>query len=271
MKTQPILLKISRKLNFLSPYIVKDLIRLGNKNDGGYVIPQLLIKETDFLVSLGISNDWSFDEDFKKINPAIHIHGYDHTISARVFRRNIRYVILNMFLLRFSWKKLKDSISLLFSYQSFFKDDVTHFQKRIHNRQDYLDDITLDDVILKTKSKKIFLKIDIEGSEYRIIDSIVKHANKISGIAIEFHETDPYRPIFISAIKKLQKKFKIVHFHPNNFGGYSADGLPETPEITFINNKINIKTYGKRKLLPLDHLDAPNGPLRTDYQINFNL
>lgn len=271
MKAQTILLTIPKKLNFLSPYVVKDLIRLGNKNDGGYVIPKSLIQETDFLVSLGISNDWSFDQDFKKINPDIHIHGYDHTISPRVFRRNIRYLILNMFLLRFSWKKLKDSIRLLFSYQSFFQGDVIHFQKRIHNRQDYPDDITLDDVILKTKSKKIFLKIDIEGSEYRIIDSIVKHANKISGIAIEFHETDPYRPIFISAIKKLQKKFKIVHFHPNNFGGYAEDGLPETPEITFINNKINIKTYGKRKILPLDNLDAPNGALKADYEIKFNL
>lgn len=126
-------------------------------------------------------------------------------------------------------------------------------------------------MVIKTKSKNIFIKIDIEGSEYRIIDSIVKHANKISGIAIEFHETDPLRPVFISAIKKLQKKFKIVHFHANNFGGYAGDGLPETPEITFINNKINIKTFGKRKTLPLDNLDASNGPLRPDYKIKFNL
>lgn len=271
MKTKPILLTIPKKLNFLSPYIVKNLVRLGNKNDGGYVIPRAVIKKTDFLVSLGISNDWSFDEHFKKINPALHIHGYDHTISTRVFKRNIRYLILNMFMLRFSWKKLKDSISLLLSYKSFFKGDVTHFQKRIHNRQDYFDDITLDEVVIKTKSKNIFIKIDIEGSEYRIIDSIVKHANKISGIAIEFHETDPLRPVFISAIKKLQKKFKIVHFHANNFGGYAGDGLPETPEITFINNKINIKTFGKRKTLPLDNLDASNGPLRPDYKIKFNL
>lgn len=271
MKPKSILLTIPKNLNFLSPYIVKDMIRLGNKNDGGYVIPKALIKETDFLVSLGISNDWSFDQEFKKIKPAIHINAYDHTISPRVFKRNIRYLILNIFLLRFSWKKLKDSISLLSSYKSFFKGDVTHFQKRIHNRHDYPDDITFDDVVLNAKSKKIFLKIDIEGSEYRIIDSIVKHANKISAIAIEFHETDPFRPIFISAIKKLQKKFKIVHFHPNNFGGYAEDGLPETPEITFINNKINIKTFGKRKTLPLDNLDASNGPLRPDYKIKFNL
>jgi len=271
MKAQTILLTIPKKLNFLSPYVVKDLLRVGNKNDGGYVVPFSLLKKVDFLVSFGLSDDWSFCEQFKEINPNARIHAYDHSVGLRVFRRNIRYLILNMFLLRFSWKKLKDSIDLLFAYQSFFKGDAIHFRKRIHNRQDYPDDITLDDVILKTKSKKIFLKIDIEGSEYRIIDSIVKHANKISGIAIEFHETDPFRLNFISAIKKLQKKFKIVHFHPNNFGGYAKDGLPETPEITFINNKINIKTYGKRKVLPLDNLDSPNGPLRPDYEIKFNL
>ena len=271
MKTKTILLTIPKKLNFLSPYVIKDLARLGNKHDGGYVVPGALLKKVDFLVSFGMSNDWSFCKDFKSINPKAPIHIYDHSVGLRFFKRHIRQIILNFFLLRFSWKKLKDSISLLISYKSFFQGDVRHFQKRVYNKKEYSSDITCDEVILRTKSKKILMKIDIEGAEYRIIDSIVRHADKITVLAIEFHETFPYRPVFISAIKKLQKKFKIVHFHANNFGGYARDGLPETPEITFINNKINIKTFGKRKTLPLDNLDASNGPLRPDYKIKFNL
>jgi len=148
---------------------------------------------------------------------------------------------------------------------------VRHFQQRVYNQKEYSSDITFDEVILRAKSKKILMKIDIEGNEYRIIDSIVRHADKITFLVIEFHETFPYRPVFISAIKKLQKKFKIVHFHANNFGGYAEDGLPETPEITFISNKINIKTFGKRKTLPLDNLDLSNRPLPPDYKIKFIL
>ena len=52
----------------------------------------------------------------------------------------------------------------------------------------------------------------------------------------------------------------MVHLHVNNFVGYAKDGLPECPEIIFINNKINIKTYGKRKLLPLKYLDFQCAP-----------
>jgi hypothetical protein len=175
-----------------------------------------------------------------------------------------------MVLLRFSFKKLINSINLLFSYLTFFKGDVFHFEKRIHNYVHHYYDITFDEVILKTKSKNIFLKVDIEGSEYRIIDSVVKHADRISAIAIEFHNADALRPIFISAIKKLQKKFKIVHLHANNHAGHAKDGFPECPEITFINRRIKIRTYNKRKLLPLKGLDFSCAARSLDYQLIFH-
>ena len=251
----------------MAPYIVKDLIRLGNKRDGGYVIPKKLINEVDVLISFGISNDWSFEANFKKLNPNLIIHGYDHSVSRKVFVRNIRYILLDMVLLRLSIRRLKNSINDLFSYLTFFKGDVAHFQKRIHNYVHHSYDITFDEVIVKTKSKNIFLKVDIEGSEYRIIDSIMKYKDRIDAIAIEFHNADALRPMFISAIKKIQKQFKIVHFHINNYAGYYKDGLPECSEITFINKKIKIRTYNKRNVLPLLNLDFQNAPTKVDYKL----
>jgi len=263
-------LKISKKLNFLAPYTIRELFRLGNEGDGGYVIPKKLIKKIEILISFGISHDWSFEEDFKKINPTLIIHSYDHSVSRRTFVRDIKHTILNMVLLRFSFKKLSSSIKLLFSYLTFFKGDVVHYEKRIHNYIHQPYDITVDEVFLRTKSKKIFLKVDIEGSEYRIIDSILKYADRINAIAIEFHNADVFRPIFISAVKKLQKKFKIVHIHVNNYAGHAEDGLPECSEITFINKMMKITAYKKRKKLPLKRLDFPNAPRRTDYKLIFN-
>jgi hypothetical protein len=61
-------------------------------------------------------NLFDIDVDFKKLNPNLIIHGYDHSISRKVFKKNIRLILLNMVLLRFSFKKLIDSINLLFSY-----------------------------------------------------------------------------------------------------------------------------------------------------------
>ena len=270
MKNSVINLEVSKKLNFLSPFIIKDLIRLGNKGDGGYIIPKKIIKEIEILISFGISNDWSLEVDFKKRNPGLVINAYDHSISKKTFVKDIRYIILNMFLLRFSFKKLINSIKIYFSYLTFFKGDVIHFEKRIHNYIHHPYDITFDEVISKTKSKKIFLKVDIEGSEYRIIDSIMKYADRINAIAIEFHNADALRPVFTSAIKKLQEKFKIIHIHANNYAGYTKDGLPECSEITFINKKIKIKTFKKRKNLPLKGLDYQNATRKFDYKLIFN-
>jgi hypothetical protein len=55
MKNSTIILRIPKKLNFLSPYIIKNLIRRGIKGDGGYLTPKKLIEEIEILISFGIS------------------------------------------------------------------------------------------------------------------------------------------------------------------------------------------------------------------------
>ena len=40
------------------------LIRLGKKNDGGYLVSKNDIDKSDLLLSLGIYDDWSFENDF---------------------------------------------------------------------------------------------------------------------------------------------------------------------------------------------------------------
>ena len=37
------------------------LIRLGNNNDGGYVVEENSIKNSEILLSFGLSDDWSFE------------------------------------------------------------------------------------------------------------------------------------------------------------------------------------------------------------------
>ena len=54
--------------NYLKPYETKyeNLIRLGNKFDGGYIIDKRVINKTNAIISCGLNDEWSFEKDFQK-------------------------------------------------------------------------------------------------------------------------------------------------------------------------------------------------------------
>jgi Methyltransferase FkbM domain len=263
-------LALPTELSFLAPFVIGEMIRVGKLNDGGYVIPRDSTLAVDTLVSLGISTDWSFEQHFKKLNPQIQVHAYDHTISEDLFRRSYQKGVVHFLLGRISRADLSERRNLFRSYRAFFSTDARHFKERIHNRLDARHDVTIDKVLERTTSNRIFLKIDIEGSEYRIINSILKNADRIVGMVIEFHDTDPLRQVFRQAVEKLQGKFNIVHFHANNFGGVAEDNLPEVLELTFAREAAE-RRVGRRSLLPVPGLDHPNNPRNPDYEIRFSL
>ena len=64
---------------------------------------------------------------------------------------------------------------------------------------------------------EIFFKIDIEGSEYRILDELLKFQSLISGLVIEFHDIDIHREKIVSFIKNF--KLNLCHIHGQNPGG----------------------------------------------------
>ena len=50
----------------LKPKGLFNLIRLGKDNDGGYLICKHSLEEASCLISFGIDDDYSFEEDFKE-------------------------------------------------------------------------------------------------------------------------------------------------------------------------------------------------------------
>ena len=121
----------------------------------------------------------------------------------------------------------------------------------------------LNIVTNKTSSKNIFFKIDIEGSEYRILDTLIKNQSRVNGLAIEFHDCD----IHLDKIKQFIELFKLnlVHIHANNYSQIRADDqLPLVLELTFSKHaKLTNTTQ-----LPHE-LDMPNRNGSPEIQISF--
>ncbi len=51
---------------FLCPQHKCEIVRLGRENDGGYSVPKNSLQNSKVVLGFGLSDDWSFEEDFQK-------------------------------------------------------------------------------------------------------------------------------------------------------------------------------------------------------------
>ena len=93
----------------------KNLIRVGPKRDGGYVIDKRIINKIDHLITCGLSDDWSFENHFLKLNNKPSLEAYDHTVNSNFWREKLIKDIVGFFLLK---KALIPSLASLVSHIS---------------------------------------------------------------------------------------------------------------------------------------------------------
>jgi hypothetical protein len=80
---------------YLKPKKQYLLERIGNNNDGGYLVNSKSILKSRSLISFGIGNDWSFEKNFQKINSETKIYCYDNYICFTILLREfIKEIIL---------------------------------------------------------------------------------------------------------------------------------------------------------------------------------
>ena len=238
-----------------------DLIRLGKDNDGGYLICKNSILETDCLFSFGISDDFSFEEDLKNRENKILIFAYDSTTTNIFF---IKKILIN--LLKFKFKNFYKCIYNFIKFNTFFNNkDNFFFKKRIRNINNKdSHSISIDEIIKNANiPKSIFFKIDIEGSEYEILDELIKFQYLISGIVIEFHNVGIHQDKIIKFINNIN--LTLVHIHPNNCSEYGNHNIPNTLEFSFSKNP---KMLDRNLSLP-HLLDQKNNPGSPDLELSF--
>lgn len=218
---------LARLPTFLKFKSAEDLIRVGRSNDGGYLVSAADVVQADGLISVGMADDWSFEADFLKKN-MVRLVIYDGSVSYRYFVLQILKKIAKFS----STREILSAVSCFISYMTFFNENDRRHVSRHVGLIDGTTSVSLSSAISSIDRKSIFLKIDAEGSEYRMLDDLLQNANFLTGAVIEFHDVD----LHLSRIQEFVRAFplSIAHVHANNAAPVAGqDLIPTVLEITF--------------------------------------
>lgn len=242
---------------YKSPY---NKLRIGKDNDGGYIIYELP-DNYDLFISGGISNDISFEVDFlqkykDKYNNIIKCYAFDGTISTLPDHnsQNIKFI-----------KKNLGNIET---------NDVT-------NLSSYINDTNTN------KYNNIFMKIDIEGHEFRLLPYLINnnYMSKIKQLVVEIHSpadiqmfpdyfaglSDIKNNNMFELLNNINKTHTLVHFHGNNGCNIQVIDnikLPHVFECTYIRNDYVKEKVKNTEPLPTN-LDMKNIKNKPDFYIDY--
>lgn len=270
------------------PVFVDDLVRIGRDQDGGYVISHRCVAASRLVIGFGICDDWSFEEAFTRANPNSQVLGIDGSVSPEIFRTRSREATVkalfalvrgrvaqarNEFRAARRWKRTAAA------FRAFFDGKTKHFRQLFiadeanQWARSWADLVGNEPVIAGAgqDSYRIFVKMDIEGSEYRVLSDLLADANRINGFVIEFHDCDIHWDCFSQLMDELSENFAVVHIHGNNYAPLiRGSTTPRAMEISAVNRRLLPQNLAEsRASYPLRGLDRPCDPTRPDYVIRF--
>lgn len=222
----------------------------GKKGDGSYILPHELITndEETILLSFGISNDISFEQDFNRVYPKIKVFAFDPTIDC-----------------------LPEKNSKI----QFFKVGLAGSE----NKRKLL--LTIDQIFERFKlnySSNYIFKIDIEGWEWEFLEKLDKVQFDISILTIELHFlplTGKQETLLLPfkfykkyrILQKIKESFYIYHVHANNYQyiNFRNFKFPTYLELTLINKNLFVDAIKK----DIQNLNCPTLPNEKDNQFPF--
>ena len=206
-----------------------ELVRVGKRHDGGYIMLNDF-REEYIAYSFGIGGEASWDQWMAECG--IHVDCYDHTIKQLPY--NHAGVTFH-----------KIGIS-----------GVDHIDESLLSMTSILHENGHE------KKDNLILKMDVEGAEWDFINSVSSDVlNQFLQITLELHDLTSieYSEKVVSALEKINKTHQVVWVHANNNGGVEQANdivMPRLLEITYANkNKymFDVTSYN----CPLD-IDDPN-------------
>jgi len=221
------------------------LERFGEKNDGGYLMCGNLLDQVQSAYSYGISgyDQWGCDIStrFK-----LTVHQYDCFNTTEP--------------------------ACPAGKPAFHAECVGDSARTVDGRE--FDTIRNQFAKNGDQSKRIVLKIDVEGAEWESFRSTPDHVfEQIDQMSVEFHWLHDERTQWIQSadyqavIQRLKRFFEVAHIHFNNAS--CVDELDPFPswayEVLFVSKRLAV-VDPSRTVSGLDPLDAPNSPTSPDCQ-----
>ena len=268
-----------------------DLVRVGRPFDGGYVVNERAVRRTRYLLSFGINDDWSFEADFHNRVPEAKILCFDHSVSKDILREKIvealnqilsvRFVLgllsLNFRGARNKFQALWRAVRLYSDFSRFFSSANVHFfSKGVSNANSskFFTISEIFDLIREPdlEENSVFMKMDIEQAEFRVLPEFSPYYKYVSGMAIEFHDLDILWPNFVGSMRQLEGSFVVAHLHGNNYCELIPNSrTPMLLEVTLLKGDLIQK--GEEGLdsvvYPITGLDQPNDQTKEDYALEF--
>lgn len=162
--------------------------------------------------------------DFHRRNP-VPIIAYDASTNFQLFVKHS--------LIALSQREIGKALVTPFRYRSlkrFFSEP-----NELHEKYVGLgaggDRVSMLEVMEGLDETDVFVKMDIEGSEYRCLDDLLAFQHLISAFVVEFHDVDLHIDKIIDFVGAFE--LDIAHIHANNHSPLTGDGLPLVLEITF--------------------------------------
>ena len=243
-----------------------NLLRVGPRKDGGYIIDRRVIKRSKTVITCGLNDDWEFEKKYLKMNPEAKIFAYDHTVNKKFWKKRFKKDFIALILLKkITINKILDVFKYI-DYKFFFKRNI-HISKKVVLNKKSVNEISIKEIL--DKKKNVILKIDIEGDEYKILNVINKEQSKINLLLVEFHNISKNMQKIKNFLNK--SKFKIIHLHGNNYGGVDKFNNPNVIEVTLINSKkFSVNKRKSTQKYPVFGLDFKNLKRREDIKLKFN-
>ena len=204
------------------------VIRIGAVRDGGYFVTKRMIESSGFLISGGISYNVAFEKDFWDINRSTKLIMIDGSFNFFTYLARPFYWMLFK---RSFTMKIGGLIDMLF-----LKKKATFLKKYLGP------DFSMKHIFDAHIGQEMngYLKLDIEGAEYALLDDIILYRSRLTGVSIEFHDVPDHIPAINNFIAELN--MQVIGFNINETGGLNGANIPNVIELCFADEAFTYTT-----------------------------
>jgi len=194
---------------------------------GGWLLDLDLVPFQSTIISAGVGEDISFDRELIK-RKSCQIIGIDPTLKSHRYIESCNQLD-NFTLIKKALHGVDDDVIKIFKNKNptHVSESILESHHSIKKFDYYFAETTTLQKLFETYNNISVIKMDIEGSEYEVIESLKSIPSSICQICVEFHH-------FCSDRSTEQTKTMIEHLKKFGFNEYHQKGEKHLAEVTLV-------------------------------------